>query len=74
MNDIKESIIQQCIDVIKRKDVRHELQLLVRPMLDMILRELYPYVFLSLVFVIVSFLLVIGIFIILVRSEKYVHH
>ena len=74
MNDIKESIIQQCIDVIKRKDVRHELQLLVRPMLDMILRELYPYVFLSLVFVIVSFLLVIGIFIILVRSEKYVYH
>jgi hypothetical protein len=74
MEDIKESIIQQCIDVIKRKDVRHELQLLVRPMLDMILRELYPYVFLSLVFVIVSFLLVIGIFIILVRSEKYVYH
>jgi len=73
MNDIKESIIQQCLDVIKRKDVRHELQLLVRPMLNMILRELYPYVFMSLVFVIVSFLLVIGIFIILVRSERYVH-
>ena len=73
MNDIKESIIQQCLDVIKRKDVRRELQLLVKPMLNMILRELYPYVFMSLVFVIVSFLLVIGIFIILVRSEKYVH-
>lgn len=74
MNDIKESIIQQCLNIIKRKDVRQELQLLVRPMLDTILRELYPYIFLSILFVLISFLLVIGIFVILLRSERHLAH
>ena len=36
---------------------------------DMLLKEIYPYIYLSLIFVVISFLLILGIFLILVRSK-----
>ena len=40
-----------------------------KPVIDMFLKEIYPYIYLSLIFVIISFLLILGIFLILVRSK-----
>jgi len=40
-----------------------------RPVVDMIIKEIYPYIFLSIVFVFISFLLILGIFILLLRTE-----
>ena len=72
MNDIKETIIQQCLDLLKRQDVKNEIKSLMRPVIDMLLHEITPYIYLSITFVFISFLLILGIFILLLRSNKYI--
>ena len=59
----------RAIEVLKRKDVKEDIKELMRPVVDMIIKEIYPYIFLSIVFVFISFLLILGIFILLLRTE-----
>lgn len=66
---MKETIIQQCLTILKRDDVKSELKNLFRPIIDLILQEIYPYIYLSVLFVLISFLLILGIFILLVRNK-----
>ena len=72
MDNIKDTLIQQCLDLLKRDDVKNELKALLKPMIDLILEELYPYIFLSIVFVFISFLLILGIFILLMRNKMLI--
>ena len=69
MDNFKNKLIDQCLDILKREDVKQELKSMMRPMIDMIVQELYPYIFLSIVFVFISFLLILGIFILLLRNK-----
>jgi len=69
MTDMKEMIIDKCLEVLKRKDVKDDIKELMRPVVDMIIKEIYPYIFLSIIFVFISFLLILGIFILLLRTE-----
>ena len=73
MDNIKDTLIQQCLDLLKRDDVKNELKALMKPMIDLILEELYPYIFLSIVFVFISFLLILGIFILLLRNKHFLN-
>lgn len=73
MTDIKDMIIEKCLEVLKRKDVKEDLKELMRPVVDMIIKEIYPYIFLSIVFVIISFLLILGIFILLLRNKNFLN-
>lgn len=66
---LKEKLINECINIIKRDDIKNEIKEVMRPVIDMLLKEIYPYIYLSLIFVIISFLLILGIFLILVRSK-----
>jgi len=63
----KEQFICECLLFIKRKDVKDELKNIIRPFINLLLSELYPYVYLSLMFIIIAFLLILGIFILLLR-------
>ena len=74
MDNIKDKLIEQCLDVLKRDDVKDELKQLMKPMIDMIIQELYPYIFLSIIFVFISFLLILGIFILLLRNKLLIKH
>lgn len=65
----KEKIIQELINLINRDDIKNEIKEVMRPVIDMLLKEIYPYIYLSLIFVVISFLLILGIFLILVRSK-----
>ena len=56
MNNIKETVISECVNILKRDDVKSEIKSLFSPIIDMILTEIYPYIFLSMIFVIISFL------------------
>ena len=69
MGNIKNKVIEHCLAVLKREDVKEELKQLMKPMIDLIIHELYPYIFLSIVFVFISFLLILGIFILLLRNK-----
>ena len=61
-------MIDMCLTILRRDDVKSELKQLVLPLLDPILNQLYPYIYISLLFVIISFLLHLGIFFLLVRN------
>ena len=74
MDNIKDTLIEQCLVILKREDVKNELKQLMKPMIDLILQELYPYIFLSIVFVFISFLLILGIFILLLRNKMLIKH
>ena len=68
-DSLKETILEYCLNVLKREDIKTELKLLLKPMMDVILQEIYPYIFLSMIFVFISFLLILGIFILLLRYK-----
>ena len=61
--------IEKCKQVLRRPDVREELRELVRPLLDYIIVFVAPYIYISLVLVVISFLLILGIFILLLRES-----
>ena len=63
-------ITQACLGILKREDVKNELKNPMSPLVDMILVDIYPYIYLSLIFVCISFLLHLGIFILLLRSKS----
>ena len=67
---MKEALIDQCLEILRRHDVKNELKNLMTPLIEVILIELYPYIYLSLIFVIISFLLHLGIFILLLRNKS----
>lgn len=62
-------IADACVTILKREDVKNELKGLLSPLLDLILVDIYPYIYLSLIFVIISFLLHLGIFVLLLRNR-----
>lgn len=65
----KDNIIQRCISILQREDIKHELNKLITPIMEVILERLNPYIYISLIFVIISFLLHLGIFFLLFRNK-----
>ena len=72
MVNFKETIVNESLEVIGREDVKEEIKQLFVPIIDLLLKEIYPYIFLSMIFVVISFLLILGIFILLLRNNKTV--
>jgi hypothetical protein len=68
-NHLKNKAIDYCLDIIKREDVKNELKQLFKPVIQLILQEIYPYIYLSILFLLISFFLVLGIFILLLRNN-----
>jgi hypothetical protein len=66
---MKQEFIDQCLLILSREDVKLQLKELFKPLVSLIVQEIYPYIYLSLMFVIISFLLILGIFYLLLRSN-----
>ena len=69
---MKDSVIEKCLAILKRDDVKDELKKIITPLTNIILVEIYPYIYLSLIFVLISVLLHLGIFILLLRNKSFV--
>jgi len=69
----KEILIEECISLIKRPDLKKEIIAVFRPIIDLLLKEIYPYIYLALILVVISFLLILGIFIILMRLRFFLN-
>ena len=65
----KDTLINECVKILKREDVKKELKSIFTPFISLLLQEIYPYVFVTLVLVILVFILILGIFVILLRSK-----
>jgi hypothetical protein len=67
---IKNALIKECMEVLKRDDVKTEVKTFVTPIIDLILIQINPYLYLCMMFVIISFLLHLGIFVLLLRNKS----
>jgi hypothetical protein len=69
---MKDVFLYKCLEIIKRPEVKSEIKDFLRPLIDLILQEIYPYIYLSMLFVIISFLLILAIFILLLRNSQFI--
>jgi hypothetical protein len=72
---MKDSIINQCLDILKTDDVRNEIKIIFSPVTDLILYEIYPYIYVIISLVFLIFILILAILcllILLLRNKKMV--
>ena len=69
---MKDLFLYKCLEILKRPEVKSEIKDFLRPLIDLILQEIYPYIYLSMLFVIISFLLILAIFILLLRNSQFI--
>ena len=72
---MKERFIDECIQLLQKDDIKANIKDLIKPIIqpivDILLKEINPYIYLSLIFVFISFLLHLGIFILLLRNKSF---
>lgn len=68
--DLKDTILKQCLVILKREDIKSEIKTIFSPVVEYILQEISLYLYLFIFFIFVSFLLHLGILIILLKSNK----
>jgi len=66
----KDIFIEKCLDILRKPEVKREIKIFLKPIVDLVLQEVYPYIYLSLIFVIISFLLTLGIFVLMLRNTS----
>jgi hypothetical protein len=63
---MKESLVQQCLDILKRDDIKNEFKMLLKPVVDFILYEINPYIYITIALVFLIFVMILAILIILI--------
>ena len=63
---MKESVVNQCLDILKREDIKNEFKMLLKPVIDFILYEINPYIYMTLSLVFLIFIMILAILIILI--------
>ena len=63
---MKDTLAKQCLDILKRDDVKNEFKLLLKPVIDFILYEINPYIYLTVALVFMIFVMILAILIILI--------
>ena len=63
---MKDSLVQQCLDILKRDDIKNEFKMLFKPLIDFILYEINPYIYITVALVFLIFTMILAILIILI--------
>ena len=71
---MKDAFLNECLLLLKRDDIKQNIKEciypIIQPIVSILLKEINPYIYLSLIFVFISFLLHLGIFILLLRNKS----
>ena len=67
---MRNAIIANCLDIIKQDDFKKELKTLSQPIIEVLVDELKPYIFAITLFLVVNFVVVVGILMYLFRINK----
>jgi hypothetical protein len=73
---MKDSFVQQCLDILKREDIKNEFKSLLKPVLDFILYEINPYIYIIVAMVFLIFIMILAILILLIlliRNKDFVN-
>ena len=72
---MNKSFFNECLILLKREDIKQNIKEaiypIIQPIITILLSEIYPYIYISLLFVFISFLLHLGIFILLIRNKSF---
>ncbi len=63
---MKDTIINQCLDILKREDVKSECKAFLKPLIDLIFVNISPYIYLTVSLVFLIFIMILAILIILI--------
>jgi len=63
---MKDSLVQQCLDILKREDIKNEFKMLLKPVIDFIFYEINPYIYLIVTLVFLIFIMILAILVILI--------
>lgn len=63
---MKDSIVKQCLEILKRDDIKNEFKMLLSPVIDFILYEINPYIYMIITLVFIIFLMILAILVILI--------
>jgi hypothetical protein len=63
---MKDSLVQQCLDILKRDDIKNEFKMLLKPIIDFILYEINPYIYIIVALVFLIFIMILAILVILI--------
>jgi hypothetical protein len=73
---MKNTIVKQCVDILKREDVKNELKFLLEPLINFILYEINPYIY-AIVTIILSLfimnLVIIFILLFMLRNKQNIY-
>lgn len=64
-------IYDYCKNYLKKQEVIDEIKEILRPFIAVLFQEFYPYIYISILLVLVSFFLLLGIFILLMRNKNF---
>ncbi len=70
---MKDSLLKQCLDILKREDVKTELKLLLNPFIEFILFEIRPYTYVTILLLALIFIMVLAnlaLFIWFMRNKR----
>lgn len=63
---MKDTLVKQCLDILKRDDIRDEFKMLLKPVIDFILYEINPYIYITVALVFLIFVMILAILVILI--------
>jgi hypothetical protein len=63
---MKDSLVQQCLDILKREDIKHELKCLCMPVIDRLFYEINPYIYIVIGIIFLIFIMILAILILLI--------
>jgi hypothetical protein len=69
---MKQTLVQQCLEIIKREDIKKELKTILKPVIEFILYEINPYIYITVTLVVTTFimnLIILIILILLIRNK-----
>ena len=64
------SILSKCVEILKKDEIKNDLKTIIRPLMEILLDQIYPYLFVLLLFIITNFLLLLGIFLSLIKTRE----
>lgn len=62
---MKDTFVQQCLEMLKREDIKMECKQLFKPVIDFILYEINPYLYITVILVFLNFTMMFAILVIL---------
>ena len=70
-NQTTNFIIEQCLNTLKREDIKKEFLIFLKPLLNFIILSLQPYLYIIMLLIVIIFILLLGILGLLLHGKIF---